>query len=192
MLRSRIGDILMLGSLRTITTDPDTRNEHAPLHSVLQSVIDETGGLRRQHNVTVALIGLNPVVYGDLGQLKVLFANLISNAITYSRDDCRVEVAVSAGPPLMVRISDQGIGIAADALPHIFEDFYRSRNAAKYNVKSTGLGLAIVRQIASNLGLILKVESEEGEGTTFKVEFPPAMLEERDPGHRKMAGDQSR
>jgi signal transduction histidine kinase len=71
-----------------------------------------------------------------------------------------------------VRVVDRGIGISAAALPHVFDDFYRSQEAARFNPQSTGLGLAIVRQVATNVGLTIVVDTHEGAGTTFEVVIP--------------------
>ena len=57
-------------------------------------------------------------------------------------------------------------------MPRIFEEYYRSKDAARVNRYSTGLGLSIVRQVAQNLGLRILVNSEPGQGTTFEVIFP--------------------
>ena len=68
-----------------------------------------------------------------------------------------------------VSVRDSGIGIEADALPHIFEEFFRANAASKFNERSTGLGLPIVAAVAQHLGLQIRVTSEEGKGTTFDV-----------------------
>jgi signal transduction histidine kinase len=69
-------------------------------------------------------------------------------------------------------VQDRGIGIKEEALPHIFEEYYRTKEAARFNRHSTGLGLSIVKEIAQNLDLRIRVESEAGEGTIFRVYLP--------------------
>jgi len=76
-----------------------------------------------------------------------------------------------------VSVSDTGIGIRPDALEHIFDDYYRTKEAAAHNRMSTGLGLAIVKEIASRFALKIRVSSENGVGTTFEVVFPDATPE---------------
>ena len=110
-------------------------------------------------------------------QLHLLLKNLLSNAITYSHDHGEVQVSCgqeSATSPGMVAIADGGIGISAEALPHLFDDRFRTKEALRHNPSATGLGLAIVRRVAQNHGLRLRVASELGKGTTFTVLFPVA------------------
>ncbi|MEI7436801.1 MAG: sensor histidine kinase, partial [bacterium] len=113
------------------------------------------------------------ITLSDPKQLKILFLNLISNAILYSRNGGTVEVGIEKeAARAKVRVADHGIGISENALPHIFEDFYRAQEAAVFNPNSTGLGLAIVRQIVRNLHLAIVVESEQDKGTVFNLFIP--------------------
>lgn len=73
---------------------------------------------------------------------------------------------------LVISVIGNGIGISEEALPHIFEEFYSSREGAEFNKLSSGLGLAIVRVVGVALGLGIKVESKLGEGTRFDVTVP--------------------
>ena len=73
-----------------------------------------------------------------------------------------------------VIVADQGIGIPAEKLPRIFEDYYRTDEAVKHNRSSTGLGLAVVRQVAREMRAAIQVESTPGWGTRFTVRLPAA------------------
>ncbi len=170
-LRARISDILTLGSLRSAQSH-DKIVEPVNLRALLDAVWGDVQGLALEKKVSVEVTGHASVV-SDTRQLKILFLNLISNAVAYSYERGTVEVAIEEEPDRVnVRITDHGIGISDEALPRIFEDFYRTSEAAAVNPNSTGLGLAIVRQIASNLRLGIEVESEQGKGTTFHVHIP--------------------
>ncbi len=105
---------------------------------------------------------------------KMVFANLLANAITYSHPGgrVRVEVAPEADGGCRVVVEDQGIGIEPAKLPRIFEAHYRTEEAVRHNRESTGLGLAIVRQVAEADRLSVRVESEPNVGTRFTVRFP--------------------
>ena len=86
---------------------------------------------------------------------RMLFDNLLTNAVHYSHDGGAVEVTCrrQAEGMAQVVIRDHGIGIPAEKLPHIFEEFYRTREAVRHNKASTGLGLAIVRDVARMGGI---------------------------------------
>jgi signal transduction histidine kinase len=170
-LRSRIGDILTLGDLRS-SAGAKPSLEEVPLHPLLSALVQESQGLASLRNVTIRLAPEAAVVKSDPRQLRALFANLISNAISYSRDGGTVDVAILPGSPPRIKVADRGIGISAEAMPHIFEDYFRTKEAAQHNTQSTGLGLAIVNQVAKNLQLTVVVDSEPGRGTTFEVSIP--------------------
>jgi signal transduction histidine kinase len=81
---------------------------------------------------------------------------------------CRREQHATA----RVAIEDRGIGIPADKLEKIFQDYYRTQEAAQHNPSSTGLGLAVVRQVAHLLRMSVTVESAPGWGTRFTLLVP--------------------
>ena len=100
----------------------------------------------------------------------MLFGNLISNAVSYSHDGGNVEVrAKEDGGKVFVAVEDHGIGIKPSAVEFVFDEYYRTKEAAQFNRMSTGLGLAIVKEVAMELGLGVKVESELDKGTVFEV-----------------------
>jgi two-component system sensor histidine kinase VicK len=104
----------------------------------------------------------------------MLFDNLLTNAVHYSHDGGAVEVTCrrQAEGVAQVVIRDHGIGIPAEKLPHIFEEFYRTREAARHNKASTGLGLAIVRDVARMGGIQVQVESGLSRGTRVTLTIP--------------------
>jgi two-component system, OmpR family, phosphate regulon sensor histidine kinase PhoR len=106
----------------------------------------------------------------------MIIENIVSNAVAYSRDGQRVGVSSRAlpGGGAEVVVRDSGIGIMPDKLPRIFDDYYRTAEAARHNHASTGLGLAIVRQTALTGGISVHVESAPGRGTIFSLGFPGA------------------
>jgi len=103
--------------------------------------------------------------------LRHILSNLISNAIKYSPQGGTVSFDVTCNADaVLFRISDQGIGIPEEDLPHLFESFYRAGNVG--NVSGTGLGLSIVKRSVDRHGGIIEVESLPGKSTTFRVTIP--------------------
>jgi two-component system, OmpR family, phosphate regulon sensor histidine kinase PhoR len=108
-------------------------------------------------------------------QIRMLFENILTNSISYSYAGGTVDVrcaASNAAAGASVIVSDTGIGIADDQLPHIFDEYFRTKEANEHNRSSSGIGLAIVKRVAQNHGLRLSVESAPKRGTTFSVYFP--------------------
>ncbi len=105
--------------------------------------------------------------------LDRIFVNLIGNAIKYTPPGGRVTVVVRrAGDEAQVEVADTGIGIPEEAIPHLFEEFYRAPNARAFNAVGTGLGLTIVKELVDRYRGRIEVKSRVGEGTTFTVSFP--------------------
>jgi two-component system, sensor histidine kinase and response regulator len=112
----------------------------------------------------------NVQVHGDAGSLAMLASNLIGNAIKYNRPGGRVTVRVAVEPwSAVLEVRDTGIGIDAESLPRIFDEFYRAAEAKSRGVPGSGLGLAICRRIVTELGGTIDVASRSGLGTTFTV-----------------------
>ena len=114
----------------------------------------------------------------DVRRLERMFGNLLANALKYSPEGGEVVVAVERegegeGAWAAFSVRDQGIGIPAADLPHLFERFYRAGNASG-RIGGTGLGLAGARQIVERHGWTISVESVEGAGSTFTVRLPLA------------------
>jgi signal transduction histidine kinase len=113
-------------------------------------------------------------VWGDKSELDRIMNNLVSNAVKYTqKGQVRVQVERADGQVRIV-VADTGIGIPADALPHLFEEFYRANNAKEVKETGTGLGLAIVKDLVERYDGEIEVESVEGQGTTFIVLLPLA------------------
>jgi PAS domain S-box-containing protein len=110
----------------------------------------------------------------DLALIAQILRNLVSNAIKYTRQG-RVRLSCVATPDSLVRIEveDTGVGIPADQLANIFDEFYRV-DAANTPHDGYGLGLSIVKRIAALLGLKVEVRSEVGHGSSFTLLLPPA------------------
>jgi two-component system sensor histidine kinase SenX3 len=112
-------------------------------------------------------------VYGSDNQIATAVANLVENAIAYSREGTRVMITTRGDErDVEIGVADQGIGIARYELDRIFERFYRADQARSRATGGTGLGLAIVKHIATNHGGRVEVASTLGGGSTFTLRLP--------------------
>jgi PAS domain S-box-containing protein len=113
-----------------------------------------------------------PLVDVDRGRLLQVMSNLIGNAIKFSRPGGKVTLGVERlASEVRFFVTDQGMGIAREDLPHIFDRFWQARHARR---AGAGLGLAIARGIVEAHGGEIRVESEEGKGSAFYFTLPPA------------------
>lgn len=110
---------------------------------------------------------------GDEELLRRLIVNLLDNAIRYTPHGGKVSAALRAeGPRLSIEVSDTGVGIAPEAVPHLFERFYRADKARSRQDGGFGLGLAIVKWIAESHRGEVDLASRPGAGSTFTVTLP--------------------
>ena len=112
-------------------------------------------------------------IEGDRSRLQQVIVNLVDNAIKYTQEGGEIRVNVRQDTNLAIlEVSDNGAGIPADALPHVFERFFRADKARSRDLGGAGLGLAIVKSICIAHGAEISVSSQEGRGTCFTVELP--------------------
>lgn len=127
-------------------------------------------------------------VHADIDEIKLgqAFINLVENAVKYNNDEGFVKVSLDADHEYFyVKIADNGVGIPEEALPHVFDRFYRVDKARSRETGGTGLGLSITKQIILLHYGIIKVESKEGEGTTFTIRIPLKHVEQSKGGKKK-------
>jgi two-component system phosphate regulon sensor histidine kinase PhoR len=113
-------------------------------------------------------------ICADRTRLQEALYNLLDNAVKYSREHGEIRLSArQRDGEIELAVSDDGIGIAKEDLPRIFERFYRADKArGPDNVRGTGLGLAIVKHIAQSHGGRVEAESELANGTTIRVLLP--------------------
>jgi signal transduction histidine kinase len=116
-----------------------------------------------------------PYVAADAEKLKQVLVNLVENAVKYSPDGGRIQVRLAqVGNQVRFSVRDEGIGMPADELEHVFEKFHRLDPNLTRGVGGTGLGLYICREFLQRMGGRIWVESELGSGSTFSFELPRA------------------
>jgi two-component system phosphate regulon sensor histidine kinase PhoR len=115
-----------------------------------------------------------PSIHADRTRLQEALYNLLDNAVKYSREHGEIRLSArQRDGEIELTVSDDGVGIAKEDLPRIFERFYRADKARSPDkVRGTGLGLAIVKHIAQLHGGRVEAESELDRGTTIRVVLP--------------------
>jgi signal transduction histidine kinase len=176
-IQSMIQDLLALAKVNN--PDRPLHEVDVDLRALLRDVGDSVSAEAAAEDVKVRL-DLPPgpmVVRGDPGELEDLIGNLISNAIKYSDAGDSVTTSlrrvVEAGTTYVeLVVRDEGIGIAEDDQARLFEEFFRSESVEARARPGTGLGLTVVDRVVRRHSGRIEVESELGEGTTFRVLLP--------------------
>lgn len=154
------------------------------LPEAVASLLEHLRVVVADHPIELVVEGSPPPVMADTTRLDEIVTNLVTNAAKYSPDGTPIRVEVLPAPPgVMLRVRDQGYGIAADALPRLFERYFRA-NQARDRKSGLGLGLYITKGLVDAHGGTITVESEVGRGSTFSVWLPAAAPADRDPPHQ--------
>jgi two-component system phosphate regulon sensor histidine kinase PhoR len=145
------------------------------VEDVLREAISGIQDAAKAEEITVRLaeVPADLEVIADLDNLRLIFSNLLENAVKFNRHGGAIHITVSTGNgTVSVKISDTGLGIPEADLPLVFEEFFRSRMKEIRGIHGTGLGLSIVKRMVEGYGGRIHVESAEGEGSTFVVSLP--------------------
>jgi signal transduction histidine kinase len=165
------GQVLAAGllTLSRLDTTFSAQQSMTPTDYLLDAAV------RRWSRVTNRPLVIAERAGGELScvrpDISLLLDNLIENALRHTPDGSKVTLAARPrGQRLVLEVSDEGEGIPDEALPYVFDRFYRARTAD--GTRGSGLGLAIVKAIAETHHGTIGVESELGVGTTFRIELP--------------------
>ena len=121
--------------------------------------------------MTVSQDDLN--VYADRTHLRNVIGNLVDNAVKYSGEDKRIEIAAySKDDAVYIKVTDNGIGITTEQQQHIFDKFYRVPTGNLQTVRGYGIGLFYVKTIAEKHGGTISVKSTQGKGSAFILKLP--------------------
>jgi two-component system sensor histidine kinase SenX3 len=170
---SRVVDDLML--LSRMEGEDQPGPEPVPIHLIVAQAAERVRGAAQEKEMTVNFgePAHRLSVLGDRRQLVSAVYNLLDNAVKYSPAGSVVEVRGRQDADWVeVSVRDRGIGIPEADLEHIFERFYRVEGARARHLGGTGLGLSIVRHVTGSHGGEVRVESKEGEGSTFVLRLP--------------------
>lgn len=169
-----VDDLLTLSRLEN--RQQSRHEEVVNMSSLVALVVEEGRALSRgRHAFTVDASAGD--LMGSFNELHSALGNLVSNAVRYTPEGGRIDVAwrLDNGAPVFA-VSDSGIGIAPEHLPRLTERFYRVDKGRSAQTGGTGLGLAIVKHALLNHQARLDIESTLGAGSSFKAVFPPARL----------------
>lgn len=177
-LLALIGNVL---EIARIESGKETLNE-APwnlmmLEETLDILLDREIS-RKQLTVNRNVNIRHASVYCDALKIREIIMNLLSNAVKYTAEGGKIVLDIEEKPSvqddfmtLQIRVSDNGIGISKEYIPHIFDAFTRERSSSESGIIGTGLGLHIVKSFVDLMNGDISVESEPGKGTCFTVEI---------------------
>jgi len=169
----------LLYDLTLLTTkDSDSQRKLTPhpieARDLITRIVKRHQAFAKKKGIVIHMDPLPEVcLAGDERYLERLFSNIIANAISYGKEDGTVHIRGKVtGGRIRIEIEDNGMGIAAEDLPLIFNRFYRTEKSRSKDTGGTGLGLAIVKWIAEAHGGAVTVTSKEGKGSVFAVTLP--------------------
>ena len=152
---------------------------HADLNRIVSSVVERfrPQADRQQISLGIELDATCPVIEADRDRIEQILINLLNNALHYTPEGGEIRISTScntqtAGQFALVEIRDSGAGIPPDALPHIFERFYRVDRSRSREEGGTGLGLAIARKLAEAHGGTLIAANNPECGALFRLSLP--------------------
>ena len=171
-LEALLADLLTLSRLEQPEALAET--ETVDLVELARHAIELVAQGAQERQVEVQLVAAGAAAtLGDTQALERLLVNLLDNGVKYNRPGGHVRVGVeSVADGAVLTVADDGIGIPREALPRIFERFFRVDKGRSRDEGGTGLGLAIVKHVAQAHGGRVEVESELGRGSTFRVRLP--------------------
>jgi len=169
-----LDDLLLLAHLRGKVGE--SKMERVSVADVLQEV---AAGLQERTEARDLQLSLDmadrPVLWAHRDHIRQLWRNLLANAIQYTPAGGRITVSLrqDAEGRIIGAVRDTGIGLLADEMPRIFEDFYRTDAAKEMQELGSGLGISIIQNIVELYDGTIEVESEPGQGSTFTFILPP-------------------
>jgi len=141
------------------------------VRDVVRSI--EIQAQEREIGLKVLLPDHLPMIMADPEMMKMVLKNLLSNAIKFSPPHTNITISCQeADNCVEMRVCDQGIGIPEEAMPHLFEKFYRVQSTTESGIPGSGLGLALVQEAVASHGGWVNVQSQVGKGSCFTVALP--------------------
>ncbi|HVG28971.1 MAG TPA: ATP-binding protein [Pyrinomonadaceae bacterium] len=174
-----VNDLLDSAKLESGTLQLDLAPTELP--ALVGEICEAMGTVAGERGVTVDCHFPEdmPEVTADRAKLRRVLVNLVSNAVKFTPKGGRVDISGERqGALVRVQVSDTGVGVAAEDLPHLFDKYEQGSSRAPRREKGTGLGLYITRQLVELHGGEIKAESEVGKGSTFSFTIPIAEVDD--------------
>ena len=170
-MQTLIEDLL---DLNKINSGLSIKPEAVQINELLQNELSQLSLLAEEKQISLVFSpGPDIELAIDPNRMTQVLTNLISNAIKYTPEGGSIELSSAAtAEHAMIKIADTGYGIPEEAIPHLFEKFYRINRAEHMQSEGTGLGLAIVQAIVTQHHGTIQVESQLGVGSTFTILLP--------------------
>ncbi|MDM5277710.1 HAMP domain-containing sensor histidine kinase [Paenibacillus silvae] len=175
-----INELLLLSRFDKAGSD-ELEVEKTEMNELIQQVAKNMGAKAKEKGISIIINRAEAAtqdedttkIYANVNPMLMshAIANLVDNAIKYSENPSQIEVQIEHTlSEVVIRICDQGIGIAGDELERVQERFYRAKNASTAN--GSGLGLSICKEIVARFNGYIDIESQLGEGTTVTIVLP--------------------
>ncbi|HEY3997854.1 MAG TPA: ATP-binding protein, partial [Candidatus Xenobia bacterium] len=165
-----VGDLLTLSSAEQ---QSDVARESVVLQSILEEAQKHAALLGAEHEFSARLGDDRATVHGNYDRLLRVLNNLLDNAFKYTPPGGQVTLSSRReGSQVVIAVQDNGVGIAPEDLPHVFERFYRADPSRTRKTGGTGLGLSIVSAIVEAHRGTVRISSTPGQGTTVEVRLP--------------------
>ena len=165
--------------------------ESLSVQQVLEEAYKTMHPIALEHNMNLTLLQQQPdvYVYGDNLRLQQILLNLLTNAVRYSKPYGSIKLAFKSDEHVVtIYVEDEGIGISSSEIQDIFKPFYRSKSVM---IDGTGIGLSLVKQLVLIMDGTYGVESVEGIGSTFWVQFPVVKASDKSPSIKEKSVLQS-
>ena len=169
--------------------------------AVAQTVVNVISGFLSNRHITFNSHLAEPqsrYVLADAVRIREVLVNILGNAVKFTPDGgtitfetCYLPGADERHILVRYRVADTGVGMSEEFIGHIFDEFSQEESSARTQYKGTGLGMAITKRYVDLMGGTISVESRKGEGSTFTVELPMELTDERGIQKREYAADSS-